>query len=232
MVWRDSLDLTTGVEGDVASPILALMNTGAILRSGLANPRWSYLPIDPGNQAAVQFARLSRARHVPELDIDGERVTECWILDSGPGGLLGGMLASVYSEVGPAAAAVRGACRDAATEPAPEPRAPASPPTTSATRCAASTSRSSSPPARSPAATRPDERAASVRAALEDAVEHAFGDGPEEQLLRDVLRRGYLDAQGSHEAAWWELHLSRATYFRKLRTASARVAEWLLSHPR
>ncbi|HWT95706.1 MAG TPA: hypothetical protein VN238_22090, partial [Solirubrobacteraceae bacterium] len=71
-----------------------------------------------------------------------------------------------------------------------------------------------------------------VRAALEAAVAGAFGDGPDEQLLRDVLQRGYLDAAGSHEAAWWELHLSRATYFRKLRAASARVAEWLLAHPR
>ena len=226
IVWRDSLDLTTGVEGDVASPIIALMNTGAILRSGLANPRWSYLPIDPGNKAAVAFARMSRSVHVPELDVDGERRTECWILDSGPGGLLGGVLASVYSEVGLPLPEFK-TMDDLAPEP---PRPVTADDVRDALRALDQPLElASSPLARGDT---PDDRAASVRAALETAVEHAFGDGPEEQLLRDVLRRGYLDAQGSHEAAWWELHLSRATYFRKLRTASARVAEWLLSHPR
>jgi hypothetical protein len=213
----------------VTSPILALMNTGAILRSGLANPRWSYLPIDPGNKAAVQFARLSRATHVPELDVDGERVTECWILDSGPGGLLGGVLASVYSEVGLPLPDFTAEAEAERSEPETARDVTADDVRDALRALDQPLELASSPLARG---TTPDERAASVRAALEDAVEHAFGAGPDEQLLRDVLRRGYLEAQRSHEAAWWELHLSRATYFRKLRLASVRVAEWLLSNPR
>jgi hypothetical protein len=231
IIWRDSLDLTTGVEGDLASPILALLNTGIVLRSGLANPRWSYLPIDPGNQAAVAFARMSRSQHVPSLDIPGERPTECWILDSGPGGLLGGVLASVYSELGLPLPpfADDGSPVGAVPSPSPSPGITADDVRDALRAIDQPLELASSPLARG---TTPDERAASVRAALEDAVAHAFGSGPDEQLLRDVLVRGYLDARSSHEAAWWELHLSRATYFRKLRTASARVAEWLLSNPR
>jgi hypothetical protein len=74
-----------------------------------------------------------------------------------------------------------------------------------------------------------EERAASVRAEIEDAVANAFGDSPDEQLLRRIVQRGYLDPSGSHELAADELHVSRATYFRRLRSASQRVAEYLMA---
>ena len=85
--------------------------------------------------------------------------------------------------------------------------------------------------ARNPLATgdTPEERAASVRARLEAAAEHAFGDSDDEQLLRQVLRRGYLEPAGSHEQAADELFLSRATYFRRLRAAAARLADYLVA---
>ena len=50
---------------------------------------------------------------------------------------------------------------------------------------------------------------------------------PDEQLLRRVLVRGYFEPAASHEHAARELHLSRAAYFRRLRSASERVAAWL-----
>ena len=59
------------------------------------------------------------------------------------------------------------------------------------------------------------------------AVERAFGDTPDERLLRDVLVRGYFDPAASHEHAARELHLSRAAYFRRLRSASERVAAFM-----
>ena len=65
------------------------------------------------------------------------------------------------------------------------------------------------------------------RERLEEAAERAFGDTPDEQLLRQVLLRGYFDPASSHEAAARELHLSRAAYFRRLRSASERVAAFL-----
>ncbi|MDA0162118.1 ATP-binding protein [Solirubrobacter ginsenosidimutans] len=68
---------------------------------------------------------------------------------------------------------------------------------------------------------------AELRARLDDAAERAFGDTPDEQLLRRVLLRGYFEPAPSHEHAAHELHLSRAAYFRRLRSASERVAAWL-----
>ena len=66
-----------------------------------------------------------------------------------------------------------------------------------------------------------------LRARLQDAADHAFGETPDEQLLRSVLLRGYFEPASSHEHAARELHLSRAAYFRRLRSASERVAAWL-----
>ena len=39
--------------------------------------------------------------------------------------------------------------------------------------------------------------------------------------------RGYFDPAASHEHAARELHLSRAAYFRRLRSASERVAAFM-----
>jgi hypothetical protein len=83
--------------------------------------------------------------------------------------------------------------------------------------------------ARSPLASgaTPEERAASVRALVHEAADNAFGRSPEEALLRTVLERGYLDADGKHELVAEELNLSRTAYFRRLAQASERVAAWL-----
>jgi hypothetical protein len=72
-----------------------------------------------------------------------------------------------------------------------------------------------------------DERAESVRELLRDAADRAFGDNENEKLLRRVLIRGYLEPAPSHEQAAIDPSLSRAAYFRRLRTAAERVAEHL-----
>ena len=81
--------------------------------------------------------------------------------------------------------------------------------------------------ARSPLATGEGipQRAESVRAQILAAVDVAFGDTHDELLLRRVLVRGYLDPAPSHERAADELHMSRSSYFRRLRAASERIAE-------
>jgi predicted ATPase len=71
------------------------------------------------------------------------------------------------------------------------------------------------------------QRAASVRRLIREAAEHAFGDSHDERLLRRVLVRGYLDPAPSHELAAAELHVSRATYFRRLKVASERVTAYV-----
>jgi hypothetical protein len=71
------------------------------------------------------------------------------------------------------------------------------------------------------------ERAESVRQLIRQAAEEAFGDNENEKLLYSVLVAGYLEPMRSHEEAANKLLLSRAAYFRRLRTAVERLAEHL-----
>lgn len=235
LLWRDSVDFTSSAEGNPASPVVALLNTAAILRSGLLNVRFAYLPISPGNEAALQFAKGVGATHVPELDVGaGGRGTQCWILDHGEGGVLGAARAMVYAELGlpetdPAhAASVPAPARPAAPGTAVAPGAPV---TAEDVREALHNLDRPLDLAASPLATgtTPGERGDSVRALLHEAAASAFGESPDEELLRRVLVRGCLDPAPSHELAADELNVSRATYFRRLRAASQRVAEWVIA---
>jgi hypothetical protein len=78
--------------------------------------------------------------------------------------------------------------------------------------------------AMAPADGSPAERAAAVKARIDEAVRAAFGSSREDQLLLRVLTLGYLDPAPTHEQAAVELGLSRTGYFRHLRAAVARVA--------
>jgi hypothetical protein len=224
MLWRDSIDFTSGGEGDISSPVLALMNTAAVLRSGLTNPRYSYLPIHRENKMAMQYARAVGAHHIAELDLEGDdHVTECHVIDYGPGGMLARPRATVYAELG-----MTPPDDSARAEPG---SATGSPVTADAVRDALRSLDNPLELASSPLASgdTPDERAASVRALLADATANAFGEAADEQLLRQIVERGYLDASASHESAALELNVSRATYFRRLRVASQRVADYVLA---
>ena len=214
LLWRDATDL--GRNADPASPVVSLMNTAAILNSGLANVRYSYIPLDPHNQAAVRFSHSVNGSSVPELtvELDG-RVLECHVIDHGEGGMIGQLREVVYAELrlpgpspsrahpGVSADDVRDALRNLHR------------PTELARNALATGST-------------PEERAASVRMLISSAVIRAFGDSPEELLLRTVIERGYLDPASKHEVAAEQLNLSRTAYFRRLRQASDRLASWLL----
>jgi hypothetical protein len=221
LLWRDSLDLTAGERGDIGSRVLAVLNTAAILRSGLVNPRISYLPIDPDNVAAVQFALNIGARHVPELDLTiGGKPHECHLLDHGPGGIIGGQRNTVYWELG---------------LPTPEPDKRPSGVAPSVTHeSVKALARHLDRPlelAASPLAkgATPDERAESVRALFREAVDGAFGESGDEKLLRTIAERGCLTRSVGHEALADELNVSRATYFRRLRQASERLADFIVA---
>jgi hypothetical protein len=222
LIWRDSLDLSADSKGDLGSRVLAILNTAAILRSGLVNPRISYLPIDPNNEAAMAFSRSVNANHVPELDVDlGGVQHQCHIIDSGPGGLLGAQRATVYWELG-----IR----------PPEP-SDAFPPreVASVTReTVKALARRLDRPlelAESPLAVgdTPEERAESVRELFREAVAAGFGESADEQLLRRIAERGFLTRDTSHEALADELNVSRATYFRRLRQAAERLADAIMA---
>jgi hypothetical protein len=66
---------------------------------------------------------------------------------------------------------------------------------------------------------------------LSEVLEHAFGQGPDARLLRSVVELGYLDPEAGHAHAMRVLHLSRTTYFRRLREAVSLMAEWLTANP-
>jgi hypothetical protein len=211
VIWRNArtLDDDTAVQGLLGAAGLAL--------SGVANPRYLYLPIDPLYPGAEAFSASLGARHVPELDVDlGDGVTQCHIVDTGPGGTLGAQLAAVLAECGEAPVAPRVAPIDeesvrAALRDWDRPDLLA--------ECPFATG------------TTPAERAASVRATIRRAAAAAFGSGPREQLLVQVLEAGYLGRTTTHEQAAIDLHLSRSAYYRHLRAAADRVVVQLVGAP-
>lgn len=71
------------------------------------------------------------------------------------------------------------------------------------------------------------ERAESVRRLLRVAIDEAFGQSTSELALRLALEIGYLEPDGGHGRAMHRLHLSRTTYFRRLRDATDRLAAHL-----
>ena len=221
IVWRDSLDFTASERGDLSSRVLAVVNTAAILRSGLVNPRFLYLPINPINAPSVAFARDSGAQHIAELDVRvGELLHECHVIDCGPEGLLGSQRDTIYAELGlplPAHAATRDL--------------PSAHVSTDDVRQALRDLDRPSALALNPlaAAVGGADPAAAVRALLTAAASGAFGSGPEETLMRDLVTRAYVDHRSSHEQAADELHVSRTTYFRRLRQATARVADYVIA---
>ena len=212
VLWHDSIDFS----GNPRLRVQAMLGMAGVLRSGLDNPRYAYMPISSRMSDARAFAEALGASHLPELDVSiADHTLECWLLDYGPGGLLGMQREVVYKELGlkpPAfhripgdadyAAAVRDALRDF--------RVPH--------KLAASPLGQGSSP---------DERAESVRDLIRGAVDRSFGDTHNERLLRDILIRGYIDPAPSHEQAADELNVSRSTYFRRLKAAAERVAEHL-----
>ena len=223
LVWRDAMDLTADDQGDLGSRVLAVINTATILRAGLPNPRAFYIPINPINTASMAFVERSGAEHVPELDVlVGSVVHQCHVIDHGPGGVLGAFRATIHAELGlpsppPAVDGGAAASRHAVTE--------------ADVRQALRDLDRPSALARSPLAALAEgpEPAAGVRALLERAIAGAFGAGHDEELLRAVVSGAYADGRASHEDLAYSLHVSRATYFRRLRQATNRVCDYVLA---
>ena len=212
VIWHDSIDFT----GKPQLRVQAMLGMAGILRSGLDNPRYAYMPISSRMEAAQKFAQACGAKRVADLDVPvNGHVLECWLLDYGPGGLLGFQRDWVYKEIGlkppafheiPGDADYAGAVRDALRDFRVPHNLAASPLATGASQ---------------------EDRAESVRAVIRAAIEQSFGDTPNERLLHDILIRGYIDPAPSHEQAADELCVSRSTYFRRLKAAAERVAEHL-----
>jgi hypothetical protein len=212
VLWHAAVDFTG--QGTVQ----AMLGVAGILRSGTPSARFAYLPIDPRLPGALDFARAVGAQHLAELDARiGDRVVQCHRLDYGPGGMFSYIRAQIYAEIGlPAPAQLQRLVTDAAT-----------------VRQALRDFRVPRELARSALATGSTvaERAESVRSLLRTAAEQAFGDSESEKLLYSVLMAGYLEPLRSHEEAASKLCLSRAAYFRRLKTAVEQLAEHMAADP-
>ena len=211
VLWHDSVDFTR----DRGARVQAMLGIAGILRSGVANPRFAYMPINPSVPGAVSFARAMGADHLESLDLDlSARRIECHRIDYGPGGLVATQRGVVYAELG--LPSPQTAQAPAGVQP-------------EAVRDALRNFRLPHELAQSPLAVGvgAEERVESVRRLLREAVEAAFGETDNELLLKRVLVRGYMESVSSHEQAAYEISLSRAAYFRRLRTAAERVAEHL-----
>ncbi|HEX3618428.1 MAG TPA: ATP-binding protein [Solirubrobacteraceae bacterium] len=211
VLWHSSVDLSD----DPRAGVKSMLGMGGVLRCGVANPRYAYLPTNPAMPNEVEFARVLGAEHLAWLDFASEHNTiQCHRLDYGPGGLLAAIRRQVYAETGLAPDGVVLGGIDGEV-----------------VRDALRNFRLPHELARSPLATgtSPEERAESVRELLRRAAERGFGDTDNERLLQRVLIHGYFDSVPSHEQAALDLSLSRAAYFRRLRVAVERVAATVAS---
>lgn len=145
VIWQSSVNLT----GDPSSPVRAMLGLSGILRSGLMNPRYAFLPINPRLPGALAFASAVGAQPLSELDVELPRGRlECRVVDYGPGGILGFQRDHVYHATGTA-------------PPSNDPRVLAA---AVKTRCVISTGPESLPPVRwPPASQRRRERRRSRR---------------------------------------------------------------------
>jgi hypothetical protein len=78
-----------------------MLGMAGMLRSGVANPRFMYLPINRENEGARAFAPGTGATCLPELDcrLAGHTI-EYHRIDHGPGGLFGALRHFAYQELG------------------------------------------------------------------------------------------------------------------------------------
>ncbi|WP_436794379.1 hypothetical protein [Actinospongicola halichondriae] len=208
ILWRRECDLETLRDPDAESTVTAVLNEAVVRTCGLANPRWFYGDVDRENEAMVQLSAAMGAIHVPSADVvTGDRTSSLHVLDHGTGGFIAAVHGMVHESLG-------------LPTPAPEP-----PSLTEVIDHVLRSFDDDEVLASSPLAEGPDRasRAESVRVAVRDAAERAFGQGARDVLLRSVLERGYLDPGANHPGAARSLHLSRATYFRRLRDARTRL---------
>jgi hypothetical protein len=211
VLWHSSVDLSD----DPRAGVKSMLGMGGVLRCGVANPRYAYLPTNPAMPNELEFAKVLGAEHLTWLDYEGEhnRIL-CHRLDYGPGGLLAAIRRQVYAETGLAPDGVGFGGVDSEV-----------------VREALRNFRLPHELARSPLATgtSPEERVESVRALLRQTADRAFGDTDNERLLQRVLVHGYFDSVPSHEQAALDLSLSRAAYFRRLRVAVERMIATITS---
>jgi hypothetical protein len=197
---------------DRVDEVSAVMLHSLVRRCGLPNFTHWILPRNPPAPDPVHCGGI----RTPGLDLTfGDLSLETYVLDYGRAGVIPALRAQAYADLGPGTTA-----------------APALAPATAPVEEVRDALRSFHDPlllAASPLArgTDPVGRAQYVSDLIRTAVEEAFGEHADARLQREVLLQGYLEVDASHARAMRALHLSRTTYFRRLREATARLAAWI-----
>jgi hypothetical protein len=212
VLWREAIDFTR----DPASGIMGMLGMAGVLRAARHNPRYAYVPIDPRMPGAIEFVTALGAEQIADLDFrSGDLEHRCYLIDYGPGGLLAAQRDLIYRELG---------LEPPTVEDGETPRATREAVRDALRKLDLPHELAANPLARGEGL---EERAAWVRSLIEDAAQNAFGKSESERQLQAVLVRGYLNPADSHELAADELSLSRAAYFRRLRTATERIADYI-----
>jgi hypothetical protein len=202
MIFRE----TFGLPGPAGDAAIGVLNLSAVLRSGLANVERSYI-MDSAvgeNESSIGFMAAVGAVREPRLDaVVRGRHFVCWVLDHGQSGMLGQVRDVIRAEAG---AAVPDADRRRDED---------------LHRAALDAVRAAARPAGL-------ARTPFTRDDVDAAVAAAFGDNGEDDMLRRVVELADLDPDVSHDQAMARLAVSRATYYRHLRQARARVASALV----
>ena len=208
VLWRDAVDLT-GEMGEVTS----LLGAGGLLSTGVANPRYGFLPISPVVPAARLFSEALGAKHVPSLDVatHGQELA-CHIVDFGPTGLLGFQRDWIYRETG---------ARPPSDAPEFEPL--------EVLKLLRDPDRLAHGP--SWLGSSPSARLDRLRQLVAGSLV-VFGDHRDDELAREIITVAYLGQSAPHDAIARQLHLSRSAYFRRLHAASERVSEELAARLR
>lgn len=208
---RETSQLPVPDQTPPVSEAVVAGNYHVFLASGLPSIRRAYGRTRADDPAATAFLEAAGYVRSPELDVDDpDRQLVCFTCDWGEGGMFRACRDLVYASLGAA-----------------PPAGPPAPP--EAVRDALRSFHDPLALAASPLATGAsvETRCASVRTAVRAAADGAFGESPEERLLCDVLVLGYLDPDAGHGTAMERLHVSRATYFRRLNEATDRIAAYL-----
>lgn len=197
---------------DLADEVNAVALTALVQSCGLPNfTHW----IVPRNPPAADPLHCGGVR-TPELDLTfGELRLDTYVLDYGSSGVIPAMQAQAHADLAPLTSA-----------------APALVSTAAHVETVRHALRSFHDPlalAASPLARGGDtgSRARYLSDLIRTAVDEAFGDHADARLHRNVLLHGYLERDAGHARAMRRLHLSRTTYFRRLREATTRLAAWL-----
>lgn len=200
------------IADDLADEVRALVLTALVQRCGLPNfTHW----IVPRNPPAPDPVDCGGAR-VPELDLTfGDLHLDTYVLDYGHAGVIPTMHAQAHADLAPRTSA-----------------APALASTATQVEAVRNALRFFHDPVRlaaSPLARGDDPagRANHLSGLILAAVEEAFGQHGGARLHREVLVHGYLEPGAGHARAMRTLHLSRTTYFRRLREATSRLAAWI-----